>query len=117
MVLRVLRGIEVTDETLAVEGIETACFGEGHFLNQPQTLQLMQTEYLYPEVGDRRTAGAWEEGGRQTVYELAHEKVVEILSSHYPEYIDPKVDAAIRERFPIQLAHEDMKPGNGRWDA
>jgi trimethylamine--corrinoid protein Co-methyltransferase len=117
MVLRVLRGIEVTDETLAFEGIESAVFGEGHFLNQGQTLELMQTEYLYPEVGDRRTAGAWEEGGRQTVTELAHEKVVEILSSHYPEYIDPKVDAAIRERFPIKLAHEDMKPGNGRWDA
>ena len=116
MVLRVLRGIEVTDETLAYEGIENVVFGDGHYLNQTQTLELMQTEYLYPEVGDRRTAGDWEEAGSPTVYELAHERVKEILSSHYPNYIDSKADAAIRDEFPIKLAPEDMKPGNGRWD-
>jgi trimethylamine--corrinoid protein Co-methyltransferase len=116
MVLRVLRGIEVTDETLSVHEIESTVFGAGHFLNQPQTLALMQTEYLYPEVGDRRTVGEWQEGGRETIYQLAHEKVKEILSSHYPEYIPPKADAAIRASFPIQLEPKDMKPGNGRWD-
>jgi trimethylamine--corrinoid protein Co-methyltransferase len=116
MVLRVLRGIEVNDETLAYEGIEQAVFGSGHYLNQAQTLALMQTEYLYPEVGDRRTAGDWEEAGSPSIYQLAHERVKEILSSHYPETLDPKTDAAIREAYPIQLAPEDMKPGNGRWD-
>jgi trimethylamine--corrinoid protein Co-methyltransferase len=116
MALRVLRGVEVTDETLALEGIEQAVFGEGHFLNQQQTLDLMQTEYLYPEVGDRRTANEWEADGGKTVVELAHEKVSTILGSHYPDYIEPGVDRAIRDRFPIKLAPEDMKPGNGRWD-
>jgi trimethylamine--corrinoid protein Co-methyltransferase len=77
----------------------------------------MQSEYLYPEVGDRRSAGEWEEAGSPTVYALAHEKVKEILSSHYPQYIDPKADAAIRAAFPIRLAAEEMSPGNGRWDS
>lgn len=117
MVLRVLRGIEVTEETLSVHEIESAVLGAGHFLDQPQTLALMQTEYLYPEVGDRRTVGEWEEGGRETIYQKAHKRVTEILSSHYPEYVSPKVDAAIRRDFPIRLGPEDMKPGNGRWDA
>jgi len=116
-VLRLLRGIEVSDETLAVEVIRSAVFGEGHFLNQPQTLELMQSEYLYPDVGDRRTANDWASSGKQSIYELAHEKTKEILSSHYPEYIDPKVEAAIRSEFPIHLAPEDMKPGNGRWSS
>jgi trimethylamine--corrinoid protein Co-methyltransferase len=115
-ILRLLRGIEVTDETLAVEVIRNTVFGEGHFLNQPQTLELMQTEYLYPDLGDRRTANDWASGGRQNIYDLAHERVQEILSSHYPEYIEPKVEAAIRSEFPIHLAPEDMKPGNGRWN-
>ena len=114
--LRVLRGIEVSDETLSTAEIERAASGPGHFLNEPQTLRLMQTEYLYPQVADRRTAGAWEEGGRQTIYQLAHEQVKRILASHYPEYIEPAADAAIRERFPIRLARGDMRPGNGRWD-
>jgi trimethylamine--corrinoid protein Co-methyltransferase len=115
MALRLVRGIEVTDETLAVDDIERAVFGEGHFLGQAQTLELMQSEYLYPDVGDRRTPNEWETGGRETIYELAHRRVDAVLSSHYPEYIEPKADAAIREKFPIKLAPADMKPGNGRW--
>ncbi len=114
-VQRLLRGIEVTDETLSYDVIENAVFGTGHFLNQPQTLALMQTEYLYPDVADRRSPGEWEAGGKEDVYELAHGKVKSILSSHYPEYIDPVADARIREKFPIRLAREDMCPGNGRW--
>ena len=114
--LRILRGIEVTEDRLSLKEIESVVFGDGHFLNQPQTLELMRTEYLYPEVGDRRPLGDWEESGSPTVYDLAHDKVKEILSKHYPEYIEASADAAIRERFPIQIASKDMKPGNGRWD-
>jgi trimethylamine--corrinoid protein Co-methyltransferase len=75
----------------------------------------MQTEYLYPGVADRRTAGEWAVTGKQDVSELAHRKVKEILSGHYPEYIGAAADRRIRERFPIRLAPEDMRPGNGRW--
>ena len=60
-VQRLLRGIEVTDETLSYGVIEDTVFGTGHYLNQPQTLELMQKEYLYPEVADRRTPGEWED--------------------------------------------------------
>jgi len=114
-VQRLLRGIEVTDETLSYEVIENTVFGTGHYLAQPQTLALMQTEYLYPEVADRRTPGEWEVTGKEDIYELAHEKVKKTLSSHYPEYIDPAADRRIRENFPIRLAREDMRAGNGRW--
>jgi trimethylamine--corrinoid protein Co-methyltransferase len=114
-VQRLLRGIEVTDETLSYEVIENTVFGTGHYLNQPQTLELMQKEYLYPEVADRRTPGAWEVGGKEDIYQLAHEKVKKTLSSHFPEYISPEADRKIRDSFPIRLAPGDMRPGNGRW--
>lgn len=114
-VQRLLRGIEVTDETLSYEVIKNTVLGEGHFLNQPQTLELMQTEFLYPDVADRRTPGEWEATGKEDIYQLAHTKVKETLGSHYPQYIDLAADKRIRERFPIQLAAEDMRRGNGRW--
>jgi len=114
-VQRLLRGIEVTDETLSYDVIKDTVFGTGHFLSQPQTLELMQTEFLYPEVADRRTPGEWESGGKEDVYELAHRKVKQVLSSHYPEYIDPVADARIRDKFPIRLSSKDMRPGNDRW--
>jgi len=112
---RLLRGIEVTDETLSYDIIEDTVFGVGHYLNQPQTLELMQKEYLYPEVADRRTPGEWQVSGKEDIYELAHEKVKKVLSSYYPEYIDPAADQRIRDNFPIRLAREDMRAGNGRW--
>jgi trimethylamine--corrinoid protein Co-methyltransferase len=112
---RLLRGIEVTDETLSYDIIEDTVFGVGHYLNQPQTLELMQKEYLYPEVADRRTPGEWQVSGKEDIYELAHEKVKKILSSYYPEYIDPAADTRIRDNFPIRLTREDMRAGNGRW--
>jgi len=112
---RLLRGIEVSDETLSYDIIEDTVFGVGHYLNQPQTLELMQKEYLYPEVADRRTPGEWQVSGKEDIYELAHEKVKKILSSYYPEYIDPAADTRIRDNFPIRLAREDMRAGNGRW--
>ena len=114
-VQRLLRGIEVTEETLSYEVIEETVYGKGHYLGHPQTLALMQTEYLYPEVADRRTAGEWEVTGKEEVCELAHQKVKDILSSHYPDYISPTADQRIRECFPIRLERADMQPGNGRW--
>ena len=114
-VQRLLRGIEVTDETLSYEVIEETVYGKGHYLGHPQTLALMQTEYLYPEVADRRTAGEWEVTGKEDVSELAHQKVKDILSSHYPDYISQAADRRIREQFPIRLDRADMQPGNGRW--
>jgi len=114
-VQRLLRGIEVTEETLSYDVICDAVRGSGHYLDQPQTLELMQTEYLYPDLADRRTPGEWEAGGRENIYQLAHERVRQVLSSHYPERIPPEADARIRERFPIRLERADMRPGNGRW--
>ncbi len=56
----------------------------------------------------------WEAGGRPTLYALAHQKVNAIFSSHYPEYVDPKADAAIRKKFSIKLDPVVVKPGNRR---
>jgi trimethylamine--corrinoid protein Co-methyltransferase len=114
-VLRTLRGIEVTDETLSYEVIKETVEGPGHYLDNPQTLVLMQTEYLYPQLADRGTYDDWRDTGKRDAYEIAHEKVVKILSDHYPVYIDPAADARIRERFPIMLEPKDMSPGNDRW--
>ncbi len=114
-VLRTVRGIEVNEQTLSFEVIENAVRGEGHFLRQEQTLQLMRSEYEYPDLSDRLPPNQWEEGGSLDIREQAAARVIEIMSSHYPEYIDAEIDKKIRDRFPIRLQAEDMKPGNGRW--
>ncbi|MDH3519785.1 MAG: trimethylamine methyltransferase family protein [Myxococcales bacterium] len=112
---RALRGIEVTDETLSYEVIRDVAYGEGHFLGHPQTLQLMETEYLYPEIADRTSPSAWEEAGGHDLRERARQRARQLLASHYPEYIDRATDEKIRARFPIALPREAMRPGNRRW--
>lgn len=114
-ILRVLRGIEVTEDSLAVPVIGEAVAGPGHFLGHPQTLDLMQTEYLFPELGDRNTPAVWEEDGSRDIFARAKDRVREVLSVHYPQTLPPEVDAAIRARFDIHLAEADMRAECGRW--
>jgi trimethylamine--corrinoid protein Co-methyltransferase len=114
-VMRVVRGIEVNDETLSYEVIKDTVFGPGHFLGHPQTLSLMRTEFLYPALADRRDTTSWQNAGSPSIYEQAHERVRKILSEHYPRYISADVDQKIRQHFDIRLKPEDMQPSNGRW--
>ncbi len=114
-VLRTVRGIEVNEETLSYHVMEQVVHGEGHFLRTDQTLGLMRTEYEYPELADRSTPGEWEAAGSPDIRERAAERVKSILSTHYPEYIEPAVDAKIRDIFPILLPKEVMTTASGRW--
>lgn len=114
-VLRVVRGIEVNDETLSFEVIRDTVYGPGHFLGHPQTLALMKTEFLYPSLSDRRDTTTWEQDGSPTIYMQAHERVKGMLREHYPEYIPRAVDRKMREQFDIRLKEEEMRRGNGRW--
>ena len=115
MVQRVIRGIEVTDETLSVEVIREVVLGEGHFLGHSQTLERMQSEFLYPNISDRSSPGIWEEEGSKDILDHAHKRVWEILSSHYPDHLDHDLDNRIRERYPILLPRDSMKSSD-RWN-
>jgi trimethylamine--corrinoid protein Co-methyltransferase len=113
--MRTVRGIEVTDESLSVEVIRQVCTeGPGHYLGSDQTLNLMQREYFYPEVGDRTSPKEWKEIGSTDVVRKARDKVAEILSTHYPAHIDEATDQALRDQFAIKLPRKNMRPGKGR---
>jgi trimethylamine--corrinoid protein Co-methyltransferase len=102
-VMRMVRGIEVTDETLSVDVIDEVCWGEGHFLGTQQSLNLMNTEYYYPHTGDRQRRLDWEAGGSLDMREQARRKAQHILNTHEPESIPKEIDAEIRKRFEILL--------------
>ena len=114
-VQRTVRGIEVNEETLSFETIKNVVNGEGHFLGQSQTIERMETHYFYPAVGDRNSPEDWADQGSTDVRQRAREKVSKTLAEHYPNYIDPAVDAKIRQHFKIHLPQEAMRSGNGRW--
>ena len=109
-VQRTIRGIEVTEDTLSIETIRETCLeGPGHFLGSTQTLNLMQSEYVYPLVGDRSSPKEWKEKGQPALIDKARKRLGNILSNHYPTHIPPEIDAAIRAKFPVRLPREFME--------
>ncbi len=108
---RTIKGIEVSEERLSFETIKDVCLnGPGHFLGSGQTLQLMQTEYLYPAVGDRRDPNSWKEQGSTDITERAARKVTEILANHFPTHVPEAIDDQIRSRYPVKLPRSGMRP-------
>ena len=74
----------------------------------------METEYLYPVVGDRVTPTQWAEYGSKDMWQRAREKV-QTLMQHFPTYVTEEQDLEIRDQFDIQLRIEDMTARAGRW--
>jgi trimethylamine--corrinoid protein Co-methyltransferase len=99
MCLRVLRGIEITDETLCLDLIEQVGAG-GDFLGQEHTVKHMRTEFFEPTVADRRHREQWAADGGTDALQRAAECVRTILSEHKPQPIAPEIDSQIRARFP-----------------
>lgn len=100
--LRCVRGIEVDDDTLGLEAMRATCLGgPGHYLGAGQTLQRMQSDYVYPRLADRTSPKEWEELGRPDLLARASARKAEILSEPSRAALPPDIDAAIRKRFPI----------------
>jgi trimethylamine--corrinoid protein Co-methyltransferase len=102
-VLRCVRGIEVTEDKVSIDAMKEVCLGgPGHYLGSDQTLSLMQTEYIYPAVGNRMSPKEWVEAGRPMLLDRAIARKNDILA-RAGSHIDPAVDAAIRARFNIHF--------------
>ncbi len=106
-IMRMVRGIEVTDETLSLDVIDQVCRGRegesppGHYLGAAQSLELMHSEYYYPHTGDRQRRQDWEQGGGLDMWQRARRKAQQILATHQATPIAPEIDAAIRRCFTI----------------
>ncbi len=105
-IMRMVRGIEVTDETLSLDVIANVCRGEGHYLGTQQSLSMMHSEFYYPHTADRRSRDDWLNNGAQDMWSVARQKARHILKTHQPQRIDRALDNAIRERFDIVLPFE-----------
>lgn len=105
--LRITRGIEVNETTLSFDVLKDVCLNNrGHYLGASQTLEVMQTEYIFPEFGDRLSPNEWTEQGKPVLLEKAVAKKNEILSNYHPMHISDEIDRQVRDQFPIYLPRE-----------
>lgn len=100
-VLRTVRGIDVTPDSVSIEAMKQVCLGgPGHYLGSEQTLALMQTEYIYPTLGNRMSPKEWVEADRPILIDKAIARKNEILNSA-GRMIDPELDDIIRKNYNI----------------
>ena len=103
--LRCVRGVEVSEENLSLEVFRDVCLdGPGHYLGHAQTLSLMQTEYIYPELADRSSPKEWEELGKPVLVNEAAAKVSAILDGSESGLLDAEIDACLRASFDLLLS-------------
>ena len=99
--MRLVRGIDVTPDSTSLDVMKEVCLGgPGHYLGSAQTLKLMQTEYVYPKVGNRMSPKEWNEAGKPLLLDGAITRKNEILS-RAGCVVDPEIDALIRAKYNI----------------
>lgn len=95
MARRVTRGIEVNDETLALDIIDKVGPG-GHFLAEDHTFRHFKKESWFPSIINRQRYEMWEAAGAKTLTQVANEKVKEIIENYEPEPLPKDVQKKIR---------------------
>jgi trimethylamine--corrinoid protein Co-methyltransferase len=88
----VMDGIEVTDETLALDAIARVNPGSG-FLADKHTLKHWRTAQWNPSLLDRRQYEDWANAGSKDLYARLNERARKILAEHeVPELADDVED-------------------------
>jgi trimethylamine--corrinoid protein Co-methyltransferase len=96
MALRLARGIEVNEDTLALDVIKEVGW-QGIYLDQVHTAQHYRREHLRPRLLRRDGRDAWESKGSKTALDLARERVRELLTKHQPRVLDPAIDKELHD--------------------
>ncbi len=107
-ILRTLAPIEVCDTTLDINQVFEAIDGDGHYLGHQETLNRMQSDFLYPDIADRQNHETWTANGSLDIRAVANRRAQDILNTHYPVYIESEVDTKIRSHFDIKLSATHM---------
>ena len=102
LVYRMIRGIEVNNQTLEFDSIQSVVSDTGHFLGQPETMISMERDYFYPKLADREEPIVWQEQGALDHLNRARTRAKELLNNH-PNYLTSKIDSSIRQAYPILL--------------
>lgn len=106
-VRRLLKPLEFTEETMAVDVIKKVGH-KGNFINEQHTFKHYRTEFHEPLVSPREVYKIWEERGKKEVKEKAREKVLEILKNYERPDLDKSIekdlDKYVEDHYPMRLS-------------
>ena len=94
-VRRLMRGMEISPATLALEVIDEVGPG-GTFLSTAHTMQNFRSVWQ-PTLFDRREFHGWVEAGRPNMIRTAREIAIEAIGSHVPEALPDALRVELQE--------------------
>ncbi len=87
---RMARGIDVDDESLALDVVHKVGIGRD-YLGQRHTFQRFKTEHFIPVVSDRSSFDGWATHGRKSILDRAGDEVRRIFKEHRVEPVRAEV--------------------------
>lgn len=93
---RILKGIEVNPDTLAVEVIREVGPG-GQYLTHNHTMTHFRSEQWDPQLGNRLARDNWEKQGAMDIRAKARERYKKILATHQPKPLAPEVQKKLQD--------------------
>ncbi len=95
MTEHIMKGIEVSDETLMVEELHRIGPG-GHFLDSRETVKRFR-DFWYPTLLDRSRRPQWVEAGATTLGQRVNARVKEIIAEHRAKPLDAAKKRQVQE--------------------
>ncbi len=99
MVKRMVEGIRVSEETIALDVIRRVGPG-GEYVTDEHTLNHFRSELFFTKAGDRRNRAAWLQTGGIDTSERAWNIARKIWAEHEPRHLEPDIVKRIKEEFP-----------------
>jgi trimethylamine--corrinoid protein Co-methyltransferase len=105
--LRLARGIDVNDDTLAVDLIKRVGYS-GNYITARETAKHYKKELYIPTLFAREPYEAWERDGSKLAIDRARERALDILAKHQPREIDLALAREL-ETFKESVATRNME--------
>ena len=93
---RLIEGIDVSDQTLALDLINEIGPLPGFYLNTAHTRSWWKKEQFVPKVADLLPYGQWQKEGKKTALDRAKERMNEILQTHRPVALSDEQEKEIQ---------------------
>jgi len=118
--LRIAGGIEVNDDSLALDLIRKVGFS-GHYLAEEHTVSHYRKEHFIPRLLPREPYESWEKAGCRPAIEHARQRARQILAERQPRTLDPALESEL-ESFRRRVAARSLEefyagelPENQQW--
>jgi trimethylamine--corrinoid protein Co-methyltransferase len=101
MLKHFFNGMEVSEETLAVDVIKNVGH-DGHYLGESHTIERCRSEFWLPELGDRSGLEAWWGGEQEDTTARCTQRWGHLLD----EYMEPMLDQSVQKQLEDYLKKE-----------